>query len=135
MSALRRLSQMVKITLMVRELGGLKPDFSLEFELPEAPAVGSYISIQRPEHKAEWGEDVIVRKIWWRLTHPETAAVVSPPLKVGAVREIVVECDVATSPWSSDRWLESAKATRARGVRVEEFEVERLNIRERDLKK
>jgi hypothetical protein len=47
---------MVKITLMVRELGGLKPDFSLEFELPEAPAVGSYISIQRPEHKAEWGK-------------------------------------------------------------------------------
>jgi len=126
---------MVKITLMVRELGGLKPDFSLQFELPEVPAVGSYISVQRPEHEAEWGEDVIVRKIWWRLRHPETAAVASPPLKVGAVREIVVECEVATSPWSSDRWLKSAEFARARGVHVGAFEVARLNIRESDLKK
>jgi hypothetical protein len=41
---------MVKINLVVRELGKLKPDYSLDFELPEVPAIGSYISIQRPDH-------------------------------------------------------------------------------------
>jgi hypothetical protein len=125
---------MVKINLMVRELGGLEPDFSLDFELPEVPAVGSYISIQRPEHEAEWGEDVIVRKVWWRLKHPEMAAHASNPPKLGTVHEIFVECDVATSRWSSDRWLKSAEAARARGVNVEAFEVARLNVREGDLK-
>jgi hypothetical protein len=47
----------------------LKPDFALDFDLPEIPTVGSYISIQRPEHEAEWGEDVVVRKVWWRPTY------------------------------------------------------------------
>jgi hypothetical protein len=63
---------MVQINLVVRELGRLKPDYSLDFELPEVPAVGSYISIQRLDHPEPYGEDVIVRKVWWRLKHPET---------------------------------------------------------------
>ncbi len=47
---------MVKINLVVRELGKLKPDYSLDFELPEVPAIGSYISIQRPDHPEPfWG--------------------------------------------------------------------------------
>jgi hypothetical protein len=73
---------MVKINLVVRELGKMKPDYSLDFELPEVPAIGSYISIQRPDHPEPYGEDVIVRKIWWRLKHPETAATSSMPPKV-----------------------------------------------------
>jgi hypothetical protein len=125
---------MVKIVLAVRELGRLDPEVRLDFELPEVPAVGSYISIQRPEHEAEWGEDVVVRKVWWRLKHPETAAKASDPPKFGAVREILVECEVATSPWSSDRWLKLAETARARGVNVEAFEVARLNTRESNLK-
>ena len=55
---------MVKINLVVRELGKLKPDYSLDFELPEVPAVGSYVSIQRPDKPKPYGEDVIVRKVW-----------------------------------------------------------------------
>ncbi len=39
--------QMVNVILVVREPGNLKPEYSLEFELPEVPAIGSYISIQR----------------------------------------------------------------------------------------
>jgi hypothetical protein len=130
---LENIPQMVKINLVVRELGGLKRDYVLDFDLPEVPAVRSYISIQRPEHQAEWGEDVIVRKVWWRLKHLETAAHASNPPKLGTVREIFVECDIATSPWSSDRWLKSAEAARARGVNVEAFEVARLNVRESNL--
>jgi hypothetical protein len=121
---------MVKVTVLVREVGTLKRDFALDFDLPEIPTVGSYISIQRPEHEADWGEDVVVRKVWWRLKHPETAAVASGPPKFGTVRQIIAECDVATSPWSSDKWLKLADAARAKGINVEAFEVERLNIRQ-----
>jgi hypothetical protein len=124
---------MVKVTVLVREVGKLKPDFEVDFDLPEIPTVGSYISIQRPEHEAEWGEDVVVRKVWWRLKHPETAAHASDPPGFGTVRQIIAECDVATSPWSSDKWLKSADAARAEGMNVEAFEVQRLNIRHTDL--
>jgi hypothetical protein len=126
---------MVKINLVVRELGKLKPDYSLDFELPEVPAIGSYISIQRPDHPEPYGEDVIVRKIWWRLKHPETDAASSNPPKVGAVTEIFVECDVAKSPYSSDNWLKWANAGTARGENVEEFEVARFSLRESELKR
>jgi hypothetical protein len=126
---------MTKITVVVREVGKLKPDFKLDFDLPDVPSVGSYISIQRPEHEAEWGEDVIVRKVWWRLKHPETSASASNPPKFGTSRQIIVECDVATSPWSSDSWLELAEAARARGLSVEAFEVDRLNMNMRERSK
>jgi hypothetical protein len=38
---------MVQVNIVVREIGILKPDFSLDFELPEVPAVGIYISSTR----------------------------------------------------------------------------------------
>jgi hypothetical protein len=53
---------MVKIVLAVRELERLDPEVRLDFELPEVPAVGSYISIQRPEHEAEWGKTLLFAK-------------------------------------------------------------------------
>jgi hypothetical protein len=126
---------MVKINLVVRELGKLKPDYSLDFELPEVPAIGSYISIQRPDHPEPYGEDVIVRKVWWRLKHPETAASASDPPKIGTLNEIFVECDAAQGPYSSDNWLKVANAGKARGANVEEFEVARFAVRESEFKK
>ena len=121
---------------MVRELGKLKPDYSLDFELPEVPVVGSYISIQRPDHPEPYGEDVIVRKIWWRLNHPEIGGFASSnPPKIGTMKEIFVECDVASGPYSSDKWLELANAGRARGANIEEFDVHRFSIRESELKR
>ena len=124
---------MVKINLVVRELNRLKPDYSLNFELPEVPAIGSYISIQRPDHPEPYGEDVVVRRIWWRLKHPETATLSSNPPKIGAVNEIFVECEVAIGPYSSDAWLKSANAGKARGANVEEFDVERFAVGESEL--
>ena len=125
---------MVKVNVIVRELGRLKPDYSLDFELPEVPAIGSYISVQRPDKHEPFGEDLIVRKVWWRLKHPETAGFGSQPAKIGSLTEIFVECDPALSPYSSDDWRRLAEGAKSRGVEVEDFEVARVSVRESDLK-
>ncbi len=122
---------MVRINLVVREHGSLKPDYSLDFELPEVPAVGSYVSIRRPDKMEPYGEDVIVRTVWWRLKHPETAGVVSGrPAKVGSLHELFVECDPASGPYSSDSWLRLNEGAKSRGIKVEEFQVSRFSVRE-----
>ncbi len=38
---------MVRVTVIVREVGDTKPEYFLDFELPSVPAVGDYISINR----------------------------------------------------------------------------------------
>ena len=122
---------MVTIEIKVRDPESGIPDWSLQFELPEIPRVGDYISIQRPEHRSEWGEDLIVRHVWWRLRHSETRTQYSPDeAKLGGVREVIVECDPAIGPWSSDRWRDSLKSARERGATVEDFDVKRLSVRE-----
>jgi hypothetical protein len=73
---------MTKVVVFVREVGRLDPEFSLEFELPEVPKVGSYISVHRPDIEPH-SEDMIVEKIWWRLHHPETRGVEGEPRKIG----------------------------------------------------
>ncbi len=35
--------------VVVREVGKLKPDYSLEFQFSEVPKVSDYISIHRPD--------------------------------------------------------------------------------------
>lgn len=125
---------MVRVIVVVRELGGLKPDYSLNFDLPEVPSIGSYISVQRPDKPEPFGEDLIVRKIWWRLKHPKTGVTASQPAKIGSLTEIFVECDPALSPYSSDDWRRLAEGGKNRGIDVEEFEVARFSVRESDLK-
>ncbi|MCJ9721130.1 hypothetical protein MOV66_04475 [Agrobacterium sp. SHOUNA12C] len=125
---------MIRVTIIVREIGRLKPDYSLDFDLPEVPTVGTYISIQRPDKPEPFGEDLIVRKVWWRLDHPETNGFGSGPAKIGSVREIFVECDVAISPYSSDDWRRLAEGAKSRGIEIEEFEVARVSVRESYLK-
>lgn len=124
---------MPEIIVVVRELGGVKPDYSLPFNVPEVPALGSYLSIQRPNKPAPFGEDLIVRHVWWRLAHPETGGYASDPPKVGSLIEIFVECDMALGPHSSDHWRKMLEAARDRGVAVVEFDVARIAIRESDL--
>ena len=38
---------MVEVIVVVRESGTVEMDFSLNFELPEIPRIGEYISIRR----------------------------------------------------------------------------------------
>ncbi|WGD32032.1 hypothetical protein AncyloWKF20_09525 [Ancylobacter sp. WKF20] len=125
---------MIKVTLVIREIGKLEPDYSLEFNLPGVPAVGDYISIHRPDKPEPFSEDVIARKIWWRLNHPETGGIASSPPKIGSVHEIMVECDPAIGPYATDHWRTMAAAAAKRGITVEEFEVERFSVREKDLR-
>ncbi|QPQ54372.1 hypothetical protein IC614_08400 [Allosphingosinicella flava] len=116
---------MVKFTVVVREAGKVKPDYSLDFEAPMLPRVGDYLSIQRPDHPRPFGEDMIVAKIWWRLFHPETGGFGKDPPKVGTFDEVFVECVPAVSPYSSDQWRRSLEHANA-----PEFEVERFSVSE-----
>jgi hypothetical protein len=115
---------MIKIVLIVREIPKGKPDYSLDFSVPELPRVGDYISVQSPDTPAPFGEDVIVRHVWWRLRHPETRAGTTDKERIGGtVSEIMVECDPAISPYSSDSWR------REHGARAEEGEIEEFKVK------
>ncbi|MFL6844329.1 MAG: hypothetical protein ACJ8ER_05550 [Allosphingosinicella sp.] len=119
---------MVRFIVMVREPGRLKPDYSLEFVASELPREGDYLSVQRPDHERPFGEDMIVAKVWWRLSHPETGPVALDPQMAGSVDEIFVECVPAIGPWSSDRWRDSLERAGAPSL-----EVSRLSVRESEI--
>lgn len=123
----------MKFNVVVREIGRLNPDYSLEFEAPVLPAIGSYLSIHRPDAKHGHTEDLIVRKIWWRLHHPVTGASTESPVPVGSLVDIQVECEQAIGPHSLDRWRASLEAARERGIPVEEFEIERFALTEAEM--
>jgi hypothetical protein len=125
---------MTRVIIMVREPGKLKPDYSLQFELPEVPRVGSYISICRPDTVGPFGEDMIVRQVWWRLSTSVTASFVSKnEEKVGRTIEIFVECEPALGPYSSDRWRRDMEGARNRGIEIEDFDLARFSVREKDI--
>lgn len=126
---------MIKFIVVVREIGRLKPDYSLEFEAPALPGVGSYLSVERPDSTYGHTEDLIVRRVWWRLHHPETAGFAAGPAKVGRVVDIQVECEQAIGPHSRDQWRATLEAARERGVDVESFDVARFALSEADMKR
>jgi hypothetical protein len=128
----KRGNKMTRVTVVVREVGRLNPDYLLAFELPEVPKVGSYISIHRPDNPEPYSEDMIVKEVWWRLEHPETRSSTSgdEPQKVGSLKEIFVECVQATSPYSTDRWRDKLDRQRKSGADVPEFEVARVSVRQ-----
>lgn len=125
---------MIRVTIVVREFGRLKPDYSLPFDLPAIPSIGDYISIHRPDKPEPFGEDVIVRKIWWMLSHQETGGFASEHQKAGRLNEIFVECDPAVGPYASDNWRMAVESAKNTGIEVESFEVDRFSVREKDLK-
>ena len=109
---------MVKVIVVVREVGREKPEYSLPFELPEAPKPGDYISIFRPDVPH----------------HPETrGAVRSKDLTTGHLKDIMVECDVAIGPHAQERWKAAAEAAEKQGIDIVRFKVSRVRISESDL--
>ena len=105
---------MVEVIVIVRTLGTVQPDFSLNFELPGIPRIGDYISIRRLDQREPFGEDVIVRHVWWRLHHPETHGFASSDKPaIGKLVEI----------YSSDSWRRSLET--ADPGNVEEFNAAR----------
>lgn len=125
----------MKFTVVVREIGRNSPDFSLEFEAPVLPTIGSYLSVHRPDAEHGHTQDLIVRHIWWRLQHPETDAFGSDPAKVGSLVDIQIECDQAIGPHSLDRWRATLEAARERGIEVEEFDLSRFALSEAEMKR
>jgi hypothetical protein len=122
---------MVPVIIVVREPGKLKPEYSLEFELPQLPRIGDYISIHRPDLRQPLGEDLVVRAVWWRLEHPETHGFPTTST-AGKVAEIFVECDVAIGPYASEHWRKKVDVAKKKGVEVTKFQVARSSLPEAD---
>lgn len=91
----------MKVRLMFVPTGGGEIDYSLDFELPAIPQPGDYITVQRDGESGT--EDFIVRRTWWYLKYPHGAVVGrAQGDEKGSVREIGVECEFATGPYSSE---------------------------------
>jgi len=119
---------MVNVIVVVRRPGEATPDYSLDFDLPEVPSIGNYISIRRLDSREPFGEDMIVRHVWWRLLHSETHGFSSETQKPGSLVEIFVECDPALSPYSSQHWRARLNVAKAKGVEIEDFQVSRRSL-------
>jgi hypothetical protein len=53
---------MIQLNIVAYEIGKLEPEFWLDLELPEAPAVGGHISILRPGAQQPHGEDRLLSR-------------------------------------------------------------------------
>jgi hypothetical protein len=94
----------VKFSLLFVPPGGGETDYQLEFELPAPPQPGDYISVRREDTKDLGTEDFIVRRTWWSLTYPGSAAHDSADgLTSGELTDAYVECEFAEGPFSSER--------------------------------
>ena len=107
----------VRVTLVVHELGRHSVDHFMDFDLPEIPRVGDYISVFSPNSPGR-SKDIIVRHVWWHLNANEG--------DVGRVQDIIVECDVALGPYASEQWKDWCRSADTRGMQVEKFEVARI---------
>jgi hypothetical protein len=121
---------MTTVLIFVREVGSLTADFALEFDLPEVPKPGAYISVYRGGQAGNRSEDMVVEKVWWQLKHPVGGAFGSTTPKMGAV-EIIVECTQAIGPHSSEKWRDKLIAHRDQGVVVPEFMIASLSANAR----
>lgn len=80
--------------------GGGEADYSMDFELPEIPRPGDYITIRRGEKP--YTEDFVVRRTWWSLEYPETEGFTAKEGEHGKFRQAAVECEFAIGPFSSE---------------------------------
>jgi hypothetical protein len=111
----------MKATLVFVPPGGGEADYSLDFELLGVPQPGDYISITRPEMTGT--VDFIVRRSWWHLDYPSNAPYKSSnDTTCGKMKSIVVECEFAVGPYSSEEHKRSCEAYKNRKGELPEFE-------------
>ena len=94
----------MKMTLVFVPVDGGETEYALDYDLPGVPQDGDYISVLDGEGRRA---DFIVRRTWWQLNDPGKG--------VGKAESILVECEYAKSPYSSESHLrrcESLKITR-----------------------
>ena len=118
---------MLEVIVVIREPARLKPMSWYTFKLPELPRPGDYLSIGGPDIRRPFGEDVVVRRVWWRLNHLSAGAAGAEEAP-GHVEEIFIECDIAEGPYASAAWRQEIAIARARGAEVEQFEVARVVV-------
>ena len=120
---------MIKFTVVVRNVSSVYPDHFMDFEAPELPREGEYISIHRPDIPPPCTQDMVVKKVWWQLDHP-TKGEEEDTQEVGTLKGIFVECAPAIGPYSSKEWLGMVDRARRLSVKVPEFEVRRSDKQE-----
>lgn len=117
---------MFRVHVVVRETGGLTPEYAMDFDLPMLPRVGTYLSVQRPDDPSGMTEDLVVRQVWWRMRHPDRHQ--PRPANVGGgigeLSEIYIECAKAIGPYSTAAWRTELLSAESGGREVEVFDVE-----------
>jgi hypothetical protein len=101
--------------------GGGEADYVLDFDLPAIPRPGDYISVMRPNQSGT--EDFIVRRTWWTLKYPDAPTVqTSTTLVRGTTEDVVIECEFARGPYSSDNHKSACDAYDKKRGTAQEFE-------------
>lgn len=106
---------MPKMTLVFVPPGGGETDYQLEFDLPVPPRPGDYITIRQRKDETEHPgtSDFIVRRTWWHLDRAPARF----EKQGGTVNGIVVECEFARGPNSSQSHRDSCEMYDERGKR------------------
>lgn len=100
----------MRIRLVAVPPGGGEADYSLTMESPAVPQVGDYVTVMReykgepPKEEYRGTEDFIVRRVRWGFTYPDDGKHYHTENNqpIGSVDAIVVECEMAIGPYSSE---------------------------------
>lgn len=109
------------MTLVFVPPGGGEADYSLDFDLPGVPQPGDYISVTRPDE--EGTANFIVRRTWWSLNYPvgARASLTKDTTETGICTGLVVECEFALSPYSTEAHKRACESYRNTN-KLKEFE-------------
>lgn len=111
----------MKATLVFVPPDGGEADYSLDFELPNSPQSGDYISITRPGEQGT--SDFIVRRSWWSLEHPSNELYgISQKMSRGTFASLMVECEFAKGPRSTESHVRACEMYKNRNGKLKEFE-------------
>jgi hypothetical protein len=114
----------MKVTLAIVPPNGGETDYSLDFEVPALPRPGDYISVRREDASGRHGtEDFIVRRVWWHLCYPDSLLSRSAnDTTTGKTDDVVVECEFARGPFSTEAHKAACDVYAARGKEPKSFD-------------